>query len=410
MRFIFVTVGKELKRRFNDPGGLISAIMIPFVVGALMASVMGGSGGQTSFKARLLVTDLDDSFVSQGVLSALKQDQVADMIVLEKVSREVGLQRINDGDGSGYLVIPAGFGKAWLEREETALQLTVNPSQSISPRLIRETLESLLDLGDYLHKVFGEELKIITQSVESNELVGISSAALTSNITNKITGIADLVFPPIMEVKDVTPQPETSSVSVALLLFPGILVMAAFFAANGQSTNFWNEKEKGTLGRWVASPNAFSAFWVAQWFTAMFLTAVVAAPILLAGFFYFGISFGKFFTTLGWLALTGPILFAVLSVIQVLAPSKKAGGMISTLVMFPLLMAGGSFFPTETMPEFIATIAQFTPNGRVTEPMKNYLTGEYGASGLFAEVWVIMAVALGLVLLAGFLSARKTLA
>ncbi|MDX2418432.1 MAG: ABC transporter permease [Xanthomonadales bacterium] len=410
MRFIFVTVVKEMKRRFNDPGGIISAIMIPLAVGFLMASVMGGGGGQPSIRAQLLVTDLDDSFVSQGILSALGQDQIADMIMVEKVAHEAGQRRINEGDGSGHLVIPKGFGKAWLEREEVALQLTVNPSQSISPRLIREMLESLLDLGDYLHKVFGEELKIIAQSLDSNELVGISTSVFSSNITDKITGIADLVFPPAMNVEDITPQPENVSVSFALLMFPGILVMAAFFAANGQSTNFWTEKEKGTLGRWVASPNAFYSFWIAQWFTAMLLTAVVAAPILLAGFVYLDISYEKFFTALGWLALTGPVLFSVLSLIQVLAPSKKAGGMISTLVMFPLLMAGGSFFPTETMPKFIATIAQYTPNGRVIEPMKGYFTGEFGASGMFIHVWGIMAVALVLVLLAGLLSTRKALA
>jgi ABC-type multidrug transport system permease subunit len=84
--------------------------------------------------------------------------------------------------------------------------------------------------------------------------------------------------------------------------------------------------------------------------------------------------------------------------------------MISTLVMFPLLMVGGSFFPTETMPKFIATIAQYTPNGRVIEPMKGYLTGEYGASVMFIHMWGIMAVALALVLLAGLISTRKTLA
>jgi len=408
MRFILVTVGKELKRRFNDPGGLISAIMIPFVIGFLMASVMGGGGG--SFKARLLVTDLDDSFVSQSILNALTQDQIAEMILLEKVSLDEGDRRINDGDGSGHLVIPEGFGKAWLEREDVALKLTVNPSQSISPKLIREMLESLLDLGDYLHKVFGEELKIISKSLDSDGLVGITTSDFSANITDKISAVAELVFPPAVEVKDVTPQPEGLSINVALLMFPGILVMAAFFAANGQSTNFWTEKENGTLGRWVASPNVFSAFWVAQWFTAMCLTAIVAAPIMLAGFFYFGISFEKYFTALAWLALTGPILFAVLSLIQVLAPSKKAGGVISTLVMFPLLMAGGSFFPTETMPEFIAAIAQYTPNGRVIEPLKAYLTGEYGASGLFSNSGGIVLVALMLVLLTGRLSARKALA
>ena len=407
MHFIWVTVVKELKRRFNDPGGLISSIMIPFVIGFLMAAVMGGGG--TSVKARLLVTDLDDSFISQGILSALGQGQVADMILLEKVTLEDGDRRINEGDGSGHLVIPKDFGKAWLDREDVALQLTVNPSQYISPRLIREMLESLLDLGDYLHKVFGEELKIISRSLDSDELVGISTSVFSSNITDKISGISDLVFPPALEVEDDTPQPEGVSVGMALLMFPGILVMAAFFAANGQSSNFWTEKERGTLSRWIASPNAFSAFWIAQWFTAMALTAIVAAPIMLAGFFYLGISFEKYFTSLAWLALTGPILFAVLSLIQVLSPSKKAGGTISTLVMFPLLMAGGSFFPTETMPEFIAKIAQYTPNGNVIEPLKGYLIGEYGASGMFSHLWVIMGVTLLLVLITGQLSARKAL-
>ncbi|MCP4048415.1 MAG: ABC transporter permease [Gammaproteobacteria bacterium] len=409
MRFIFITVIKELKRRFNDPGGLISAILIPFAIGFLIASVMGGSGG-ASIKAELLVTDLDDSFISQGILSALGQDQVAEMILLEKVSLEEGDRRINEGDGSAHLIIPEGFGDAWLDREAIALKLTVNPSQYVSPRLIREMLESLLDLGDYLHKVFGDELKIISNSLDSDDLVGITTAEFSADITDKVSGIADLVFPPVIEVEDVTPKPEGSGISMALLMFPGILIMAAFFGANGQSSNYWTEREKGTLGRWVASPNAFSAFWIAQWFTAMLLTAIVAAPIMLFGFFYLDISFEKYFASLAWLTLTGPILFALLSLIQVLAPSRKAGTMISTLLMFPLLMVGGSFFPTETMPKFISSIAQYTPNGRVVEPLKGYLTGEYGSSTLFSELWVILVVALLLVLLTGSLSARKVLA
>ncbi len=160
----------------------------------------------------------------------------------------------------------------------------------------------------------------------------------------------------------------------------------------------------------VAIPNAFSAYWVAQWFTAMALTAIVAAPILLMGFIYLDISYEKYFASLAWLALTGPVLFALLSLIQVLAPSKKSGGLISTLLMFPLLMVGGSFFPTETMPKFISSIAQYTPNGRVIEPLKGYLIGDYGSSGMFSELWGILLVTLLLVLLTGRLSARKALA
>ena len=83
--------------------------------------------------------------------------------------------------------------------------------------------------------------------------------------------------------------------------------------------------------------------------------------------------------------------------------------MLTTLIMFPLLMAGGSFFPVETMPKFIAAIADYTPNGRVLEPMKGYFIGEYGASGLFSSLWGILLVAVLLLLVAGRLSARKTL-
>ena len=165
MRFVFVTVWKEIKRRFNDPGGLLSAIMVPFAIGFLIMSVAGGGGGGPSITAMLLVTDQDDSFVSQGVLNALASDQVAELITAENVSFEEGQQRINDGEAGGHLVIPEGFGEAWLAREQTALALTVNPSLSISPHLINQMLDAFLDMGDYLHKVFGAEIKIISDSL-----------------------------------------------------------------------------------------------------------------------------------------------------------------------------------------------------------------------------------------------------
>ena len=189
---------------------------------------------------------------------ALGQDQVAEMILLEKVSLDEGDRRISEGDGSGHLVIPQGFGKAWLDREEIALQLTVNPSQSISPRLIREMLESLLDLGDYLHKVFGGELKIISQSIDGDGLVGITTAEFSADITDKVSGIADLVFPPVVEVEDVTPRPEGSSLSMGLLMFPGILIMAAVFSRTKRCQNLLPQSHNTPRGcaLYLAGPAA----------------------------------------------------------------------------------------------------------------------------------------------------------
>ena len=83
-------------------------------------------------------------------------------------------------------------------------------------------LESLLDLGDYLHKVFGGELKIISQSIDGDGLVGITTAEFSADITDKVSGIADLVFPPVVEVEDVTPRPEGSSRKLINNATPGL--------------------------------------------------------------------------------------------------------------------------------------------------------------------------------------------
>ena len=81
---------------------------------------------------------------------------------------------------------------------------------------------------------------------------------------------------------------------------------------------------------------------------------------------------------------------------------RSAGQLANT---FDAILTG--FF---VVPDVIAAAADYTPNGRVLEPMKGYFIGEYGVTGLFADLWPILAVAVLLLLLAGRLSARKTLA
>ncbi|MCH7807111.1 MAG: ABC transporter permease [Proteobacteria bacterium] len=406
MHFFLANILKEIKRRFNDPGVMISWIAIPFVIGLLMTSVMGGDGGPR-FRAVLFLTDHDETFISQTIASAFSRGQLAEMVEVREIGEMEGKARMEDGEGSAHLVIPEGFGEAWLDREPVTLELTTNPAQSISPRLIRDVLESFLDLGDYLHLVFGEEIKIITEGVADEALESATTAAISTAISDKMTKIGPLIFPPVIEVSDNTPKPEGGAVSYALLLFPGILLMAAFFASNDFAASYWGEKEGGTLQRWRATPARFWQFWAARLLAAMILIPLVTAPIMAAGFFYLGISFEKFATSLVWLALAGPILFSLFSLVQVLSPTRKAGGIFSTLLMFPLLMVGGSFFPTETLPGWLAMVAEYTPNGRVLEPLKGYFLGEFGASGLFADLWEILAVTLMVLVLVAHLSERK---
>jgi len=45
--------------------------------------------------------------------------------------------------------------------------------------------------------------------------------------------------------------------------------------------------------------------------------------------------------------------------------------------MFPLLMIGGSFFPTETMPGWMVAIGSWTPIGMAIEQLKALMVFDY---------------------------------
>ena len=87
----------------------------------------------------------------------------------------------------------------------------------------------------------------------------------------------------------------------------------------------------------------------------------------------------------------------------------SGGGILSTLLVFPLLMVGGSFFPKETLPDFIQQFSDLTPNGQILEPLKQYFLGTYGSSGLFSTLLPLMAVTIALIAVASVIADRKDL-
>ena len=64
-----------------------------------------------------------------------------------------------------------------------------------------------------------------------------------------------------------------------------------------------------------------------------------------------------------WKSVFGATLLALMLALKMLASSQRAAGLIGNLVLFPLMMVGGSLFPFEAMPAWLARIGRWTPNG-----------------------------------------------
>jgi ABC-type multidrug transport system permease subunit len=89
----------------------------------------------------------------------------------------------------------------------------------------------------------------------------------------------------------------------------------------------------------------------------------------------FGIPALRLPLALVWGAYAGGALFTYLVLIQVLSTSARGGQFLSSMVVFPLMMIGGSFFPFDVMPAWMARIGKLTPNGLAVAQIKEILFG-----------------------------------
>jgi ABC-type multidrug transport system permease subunit len=381
LSFLRTSARKDLARWRQDKTALLIWLGIPFLIGGLITSMIdSGDGTPTGV---LLIADQDNSLLSGFVVSAYSQDQLGELIVVEQVSEQEGESRINDGDASGFLTIPTGFQDAFLNETPVTLTLKTNPSQTILPGIIEDVTEILLDSGFYAQRLLGPEIQRI-QNAASNELPDdVFVAGISVDIQNKISKAMPKLSPPLLDIVIVEPAPTALQPDMALLFLPGIILMAVLFASNSLAADYWEEREKGTLRRLASVPNVLSGFVAGKAVAALTVIGIIAAITLLVGFAYHDVAWSKFVPSLLWVSLGGVGLFAWFAALQMMFPNNQAANLTTTILLFPLMMAGGSFFPLAALPDWIADIGRLSPNGFIADG----LAGELSA----ASPWSIEA-------------------
>src|SRR5512134_141601 len=124
MRYQLVAATKDIRRRLADPAALAFWIALPLLLGGLLSFISGDGGAPP--RATVLVADEDGTFVSGLLRTALAQAPLD----LEPVELDDGRRRIDDGDATALLVVPAGFQQTVLDGVSSAeLTLVTNPAQ-----------------------------------------------------------------------------------------------------------------------------------------------------------------------------------------------------------------------------------------------------------------------------------------
>jgi len=389
-RFFAASFRKDLRRTLADPVALVIGIAIPLGVGLLLGLI--SSGNQGSPTARLLVVDQDETFVSGFLVAALGQGQLGELIETEEVDEATGRARMDDGKASGLLLIPEGFMKDLYDREPTTLTLLTNPSQIILPGILEGVLGTMVDflseaqflLGDVLDQVDLEPAP--GQNTPTDEAVATTSLA----INQLVERASPYFFPPAIKVEmAIEEAEEDEGFDLGKLFFPSMLFMSLMFLAQGRSDDVWKEWELGTLRRTVTTPGSLTVFLLGKIAAGGLVLGGIVALALFFGRWVLGIEFEGIPLAAAWGALSGVFLLLLFTGLQTLASSPQGGNLLTGVLVFPLIMLGGAFFPFEAMGG-LAAVGRLTPNGWLLTVLKGILDGSTPPGSLAVSTAVAM--------------------
>lgn len=384
-------VQKDLRHWRNERVAVSLWLAIPLIVGILM-TLMGGNGGKPV--AHILIVDQDDSFLSGLVAGAFNQGPMSDLFQVQQTNLTQARQQLDQGEASALLRIPAGFGDAVLNNTATRLQLVTNPAQRILPKMAEQVVQMLVQADFYLQREFGPQIKAITQNLDQAPS-DARVASISTAINQSIASITPYLSPPLLDVDVVHAEDKgAGTTNLGLLFLPGLVMMAALFAAGGLADNWWYERELGTLRRLAATPLSLDRLLLAKTLVAGIIVMLLTGALLAAGFAYHGLSPTRFPAAVVWMAASGILLFTLFSTLKLFMGTRKAASVTSTIIVFPMMMLGGSFFPFEVMPAWLAQIGRALPNGFAVRRLNDYLV--YGASSgeLLAGLMVLIPVSL----------------
>lgn len=377
MWYIWTSTLKDLRRLRRDPFLLAAALGIPFVQ-TLLVSLMFG-GGDPVPQGRLLLVDEDRSLLSTLLPGAFSQGPLGKMLFVETVAWEDGRRRMDQGAASALLFLPKGFQQAVLRDEPCELRLVINPSERILPGMVREALSVLTEAEFYAQLLVGDQLRRFAHGRPSERDVAEASVAF-SRLGEKLGRYLD---PLLIELKTEVDEPqEKPKGGVGGLFFPGMLFMALMILSQGLAGDLWTEKASGILRRTAITPGQLAPFLAGKVLSAGLVFLAVGAMGLAGARGLLDLPLANPLAAVLWVPTAGMAIFLLVLLGFLYASSARGGNVLTSLGVFLFGLVGGTFFPFEMMPDWLAAVGRLTPNGWAIVQFKAFLAGSAEPAGL----------------------------
>lgn len=187
-------------------------------------------------------------------------------------------------------------------------------------------------------------------------------------------------------------------------LVPGVMAMAIMqMCVFSVAFVFADYKEKGVLRRLIATPMRPYQFVTANVVTRLIVAVVQAAFLLTVGVLIFKAQvIGSYWLILP-IVILGAVMFLGLGfTISGFANTVEAVPALANLIAFPMLFLGGTFFPIDTMPDWLQHIAKYLPLSYLSDSLRQVMIHGATLTDVKSDLLWMTAWSVALVVAANF--------
>jgi len=331
----------------RDRTAIVTAIVAPLVLTALMGLALGGSQGGSGM--RLCIADLDHSKLSSGFVDFLKRPALGGRIRVEAVESLAAAEKmLAEHRAECAVVMSPGFGPAIASGNPPPAEILAARGEQFAMQRTSELFR------DFIYRT---------------------------------------AMPPERTVPEVNPLSAGGQMRIVDFFAASMTVLFLNFGVLSGVRALQAEVDSRTMVRLLASPTAPYAV-VAGKFAALLLIGLIQmGTMIVATSLMFGTRWGNPLPTAA-LAFTSVLMaIGLTAFLMSLANNAEQGAALAGMVIALLSIVGGQFLPPQGLPDVFETLTRLTPNGQAFFGFLDLsAAGAHGTLMTIAEPLAVTAV------------------
>lgn len=401
---IYAMTVKDFKVMMKDRGAMVVLFILPVIfIFVMTASGMGGSSDDDRPMQILVVNEDQGALADEAVaeLNGLEGMRLIESVEGQTVTPTKVDELIVAGTYPVAVIFPTNFSEQILataidtKAETAVVTFVVDPA--LDTRFLAPIQGSVVGyiertaataqtpvrveaaFGDMAEAVPAEQAPLVTQlgemfvaGMESQETAVINSGVQFEQIS-----------PAGYEVVEY-PTAEEQNV-------PAYTLFGVFFIMQAMATGLLKERQEGTFRRLLAAPLPRMAMLIGKVIPYYLINLIQVALMFAIGIFVFDMSLGAH--PLGLVLVTMAASAASTGLGLMLASVSKTpeqAGSLAALLSVALAAIGGMFMPRFAMPEFMQTMALFTPHAWALEGFQDVIVRGLGITAVLNEVAILL--------------------